>query len=381
MADSCPLDWIALSLLPGLGPLTARRAVDRFGGPGEVAFRVPPHALLEIPGVQARAIAAVSGARPGLRRAAEAEARAAARLGVAIVSRDASDYPATIAALEDPPPVLYLRGSLRAAIVRIAVVGARRCTAYGRRVAAGLGGALAERGVEVVSGGARGIDTCAHAGALDAGGATTAVLGSGFLRPYPAENVPLFERVAASGALVTEFPLEMDPRPENFPRRNRLISALSAAVVVVEAAARSGSLTTAAHALDQGREVMAVPGPISSDQSEGCHRLIQQGAKLVRRVDDILEELSPMYAAALPERRTPEAAAPTFAPLSADEEAVLKLLDDPEPVHVDELAEVFPFGVSRLHAALVGLVFRGAVEQLAGGYYLPRFPKPDSNED
>ncbi len=370
-------DWLALRLLPGLGPASVRVAIERFHDPGLIAFRLPPSALEEVPGLRGDAIARMLAGRAGLRRRAEVERRRAERLGIRIVPLDAPSYPAELRDLHDPPTVLYCRGVLDAARVRVAVVGSRRATAYGRRVAAGLGAGLAERAVEVVSGGARGIDACAHAGCLDAGGRTVAILGSGFGRPYPEEHAPLFERIAASGAVLSEFLVDDEPRPEHFPRRNRLIAALAAAVVVVEAAPRSGSFTTAGHALDLGKDVMAVPGPVSSELSAGCHRLIQQGAKLVQRVDDVLDELSPMYRDALRAGPTAEGAAlPRALDLTDDERAVLGLFDDPEPVHVDRLAEATPLGIARLQAALFGLVLKGAVEQLTGGYYLAASPKP-----
>jgi DNA processing protein len=199
-------------------------------------------------------------------------------------------------------------------------------------------------------------------------------MGSGFRRLYPPENVEMFDKIADNGAIISEFPLDMEPKGENFPRRNRLIAGLSAAVVVVEAAERSGSLSTAGHALEQGREVMAVPGPVSSELSAGCHRLIQQGAKLVHSIGDVLEELSPMYAEALRSRVAAPSGEPEPTPVSLDpdEAAVLALLDDPEPVQLDALADRAPFGIARLQTALFGLEVRGAVEQLPGRYYLAR---------
>jgi DNA processing protein len=251
--------------------------------------------------------------------------------------------------------------------VRIAIVGSRRPTSYGERVAAGLAAGLAARGVEIVSGGARGIDTCAHVGSLEERGRTVAVLGSGFLHPYPIENRKLFDRIAAQGAVVSEFPLDTGPRPENFPRRNRVISGLAAAVVVIEAAAKSGTLVTAAHALEQGREVMAVPGPVHSSRSTGTNRLIQEGARLVQNVDDVLDELSPMYRAALlPAPAPPGGTAGPVAEATGDEAEVLRLLDAWESVHVDELAERVSFGIARLQAALLGLELRGLATQRAG---------------
>jgi DNA processing protein len=268
------LDWIALNLLPGFGPTSIRRALARFHDPGEIAYRVSPAVLAELLR-RAGAGEAISEARRDLARRVERELATAERLGLALLVRGDPAYPAAFETLPDPPTLLYVKGALRQDAVRIAVVGARRATPYGRRVAAGLASGLAARGIEVVSGGARGIDTAAHVGALEEGGRTVVVLGSGFLHPYPPENAALFERAAAQGAVLTELTLEQRPKPESFPRRNRLISGLSAAVVVVEAGLKSGSLSTAEHALEQGREVMAVPGPVSSELSHRSFAFFQ----------------------------------------------------------------------------------------------------------
>ena len=372
-----PADWVALNLLPSTGPILQRRALARFHDPAEIAHRLSPNGWLTLPGIGPSAVNEILAARKGLRSRAEREVKQCERRGIRLITADDDHYPAALAELSDAPVLLYLRGSLPERIVRVAVVGSRRATAYGRRIATGLGSSLAARGIEVVSGGARGIDTLAHRGALETGGRTTAVLGSGLLRPYPIENEEMFEKIAERGAVLSEFPLDTRPRPENFPRRNRLISGLATAVVVVEAAPRSGSLITVGHALEQGREVLAVPGPVSSEQSQGCHRLIQQGAKLIQEVDDILEELSPMYTAALP--------VPGIGPGDGDEKArndnelgedeanVLAILtDDPEAVHIDALADRVPFGVARLQTALFGLELRGLVDQTPGRYYLCR---------
>jgi DNA processing protein len=374
-------DWVALNLLPGLGPLSHRRALDRFGDPGGIAYRLSPAGFRSLPGIGPDRCAAIVAAREELRRRVDDELLRCRRMGIRLVPLVDPAYPAAFEGMPDAPILLYVRGELGEGIVRVAVVGSRRATAYGRRTAIGLASALAARGVDVVSGGARGIDTHAHRGALEAGGRTVAVLGSGFLSPYPRENEPLFDRIAGSGAVISEFPLDLPPAPGHFPRRNRLVSGLSSAVVVVEGTRRSGSMITAAHALEQGREVMAVPGPVSSDRSEGCHRLIQQGAKLVHETQDIFDELSPMYASALgpPVRRRPGDPAPAGEPpgLTEDEAEILRLLDDPEPVHVDQLAERAPFGVARLQTALFGLELRSLVEQLPGRYYLCRPREPE----
>jgi DNA processing protein len=372
MSGSRLHDWIALNLLPGLGSVLLRRALERFGDPHDVAHRVPAASLASIPGIGPETVAAVSRARHRLAERAEREWRRADKLGLRILACDDPEFPAALADLAGGPILLYVRGELRPGTTRVAVVGSRQATLYGQRVATGLAGGLAARRIEIVSGGARGVDTCAHRAALDEpGGRTVAVLGSGFLHPYPEENVPLFNRIAESGAVVSEFPLDDPPRPENFPRRNRIISGLSAAVVVVEASRKSGSLGTAAHALEQGREVLAVPGPVSSPRSEGCNRLIQQGAKLVQCLDDIVEELSPMYRGAV-EPAPPPAPAPGAADLSDDERTVLALLDPIEPLHVEELADRVPFGIARLQAALFGLQACGAADQLPGARYLVR---------
>jgi DNA processing protein len=370
--------WLALHLLPGVGPLTAQRALEAHGDPGEIAFRIPAAAWLELGGIDAATARGIVAARPALMRRIAAEWDAAVRRDVRILPRDDPDYPSMLAALPDAPVVLYVKGELRDGRVRLAMVGSRRATAYGRQVARELSGELAGAGIEIVSGGARGIDTWAHRGALEAGGRTAAVLGCGFGHVYPPENKDLFAAIAGSGAVLSEFPIEMPPLAENFPRRNRLISALCAGTIIVEATDKSGSLITAGHALEQGREVMAVPGPITSEQSRGCHRLIQQGAKLVQTAADVLTELSPMYRDALASTESGAPAAAAVAPvsdppgLSDDEAAVLALFDDPRPIHVDRLAEHATFGMARLQTALFGLALRGCIDPMAGGYYVAR---------
>jgi DNA processing protein len=368
------VDWIAFNFLPGLGSILQHRALERFGDPAEIAYRVSGHELRSLKGARFK-IDELERSRDGLARRAERERRRCEKLGIRLLPLDDPDYPASLAALADPPVLLYLRGELPHGVTRIAVVGSRAATAYGRKVATGLAAGLAARGVEIVSGGARGIDSAAHRGALAEEGRTTVVMGSGLLCPYPPENKDLFDRIlAAGGALVSEFPLEHPPYGGQFPRRNRLISGLCAAVVVVEAARRSGSLNTAAHALEQGREVLAVPGPVSSLRSVGANRLIQQGAKLVQNIEDILEELSPLYRGALPSGGADPTieAAPNLEDLLPDERAVLGILDEIEPVHLDDLVDRAPFGIGRLQAALFGLLVRGAVDERPGRYYLLR---------
>jgi DNA processing protein len=369
-----PVAWIALNMLPGLGPATLLAALDRHGDPEEVAYRLPLQALPRLHGARMPDPDALARTRRGLRRRAAKELRLCQKSGIRPITWPDDDYPALFRELPSPPIVIYVRGRLPDRTLRVAVVGSRTPTPYGRRVAAGLASGLAARGIEVVSGGARGIDTTAHRGALEVEGATVAVLGSGLSRPYPEENSRLFDRIAESGAVLSEFPLDKEPHSRQFPRRNRLISALSAAVVVVEAAEKSGSLITAGYGLDQGREVLAVPGPVSSAKSVGCNRLIQQGAKLVQNIDDILEELPPIYLTALPRKGSADGseAGPNLRGLNDDERCVLAMLNEAEALHLDELAERAPMGVARLQTALFGLELRGAVEQSPGRYYLLR---------
>jgi DNA processing protein len=342
-----------------------------------VAFRIPASAWREIPGVDAAIAEGIVAARPSLMRQVDAEWEAAVRVNARIVSRVDAAYPTLLASLPDAPVVLQIKGSLPEGRVRVAMVGSRHATAYGERTARSLAGDLALYGIEIVSGGARGIDTFSHKGALAQEGVTVAVMGCGLSRTYPPENAKLFAQIAERGALVSEFPAGMEPLPENFPRRNRLISGLSAATIVVEAAAKSGSLITAGHALEQGREVMAVPGSVESKQSQGCNRLIQQGAKLVQSVQDVLDELSPMYRKVLFDAPPGDtdgtgAEAPAGPALEPDEAAVLALFTESGEIHVDRIAQCAPFGVGRLQAALFGLAFKGRIDPLPGGYYVAR---------
>jgi DNA processing protein len=302
------------------------------------------------------------------------------RAGIRLLTLDSADYPPLLREIHDPPGVLYLRGRWPPEAVHVAVVGSRRATSYGRRTAVALATGLSLRGVRVVSGGARGIDTCAHTGALEGPEGTVAILGSGLASPYPPENARLFDEIADHGALVSEFPLDAAPHPGRFPRRNRVIAGVSAAVVVVEAALRSGSLVTARLAAEQGREVLAVPGPVTSDRSAGCHRLIRDGAGLVESAEDVVEELPPVFrpegrGAASDHETSRSSGASDRTPLTEDERFVLGLLDPAEPVHVDDLAARAPFHIGRLQAALFGLELRGAVDPLPGRYYCCPPPK------
>jgi DNA processing protein len=288
------------------------------------------------------------------------------------------DYPANLLKIPDPPAVLFSSGALLPRdLVSIAVVGSRYASPAGVLFAERLSSDLAFSGLTVVSGLALGIDSAAHRGALKAQGRTLAVLGCGLDVNYPSVNTDLRQEIARAGALLTEFLSGVPPSSGNFPSRNRIISGLSLGVVVVEAAERSGSLITARFALEQGREVFAVPGIAQSLRSKGAHRLIRQGAKLVECVEDVLEEIRPLIRPAR-SGQSPAAASPPFSkggqggfekPASPEETILLRVLDK-VPKHIDEIAKESNIPVQRTAALLLELELRGFVSQLPGKYFI-----------
>jgi DNA processing protein len=285
-----------------------------------------------------------------------------ARAGIRVIVWGDPEYPRRLQEIASSPPVLYLRGALAPADESaVAIVGARRATAYGETVARELAGELARRGLCIVSGLARGIDAAAHRGALEVGGRTLAVLGSGLDQIYPAEHQGLAGEVVGRGALLTEFPLGTPPVRLNFPRRNRIISGLSLGVVVVEAGVDSGALITAHHALEQGREVFAVPGRVHARYSEGCNRLIKAGAKLVETWEDVLSELAGQLRPPRPRR----AETPPPPALTPAEQQVYDLLGE-GPLHIDALIGRASLAGGRVASALLGLEMKGLVRQLTG---------------
>ncbi len=355
---SSVLDAILLRSVQGLGDRAFRCLVDAFGSPGAV-LGAPEGALRRAgasPLLAARIRAAVN------RRArAEAEAARARRLNVEILHYGGPGYPEPLTHLADPPPVLYAAGNTRTLHrPAVAVVGSREATEFGLRFAYRLGRDLAERGIAVVSGMARGIDSAAHEGALAAGGPTVAVLGWGLDTVPPGWRRPLARKIRSMGVLLSEFPFGTPAMPGHFPRRNRLISGLSLGVVVVEAAARSGSLITARHALDQGREVFAVPGRPGDENARGTLSLIKQGAKPVESVDDILEELPVGHAP--PARAGGEPGVPSG--LARLWEAL-----GTEPRHIDEVAVRAGMSPAEAAAGLMELTLRGCVQEWPGKRY------------
>lgn len=356
------VNWIGLRLIPGVGAVTFHRLVKALGSPGQV-LGADRRRLQALSGVSAKVASAVSGRN--WQRDPEAELERLDKLGAKVVTIDHEEYPPLLKEVVHPPPILFVRGDLTGCHRGgVAVVGSRKFSPYGRRKAEELGRALGQSGVSTISGLARGVDTAAHTGALEAGGHTVGVMGCGLNVAYPPENVELMQRMAQEGAVVSEFPLDTPPAAGNFPGRNRVISGLSRAVVVLEASVRSGALITSRHALDQGREVLAMPGPVDSPTSGGCHSLIESGARLYRTPADVLGEgaLPPLMAEDLAPKQPP--------PDLPEEAAKLLELIGPEPIQIDVLVRQSGMLPQEVSAFLMTLEMAGLVSQQPGGLFI-----------
>ena len=352
------LSWVALNLALAPNALVLRNLLERFVTPSAI-LEAGAQELAEVRGVSRRLLGRLKD--PKLRAAAADEIERARLGSIRILTRDDPEFPASLHQLPDPPPLLYVSGALSAADdLAVAVVGSRRATPYGLEMARLLAFDLAAAGVTVVSGLARGIDAAAHHAALEGGGRTLAFLGSGMDRIYPRECARLAQRISSNGAILSEFPLGTAPLSGNFPVRNRLISGVARGTLIVEAAARSGSLITARLALEQGREVFAVPGNVTEPNALGPNELIRSGAKLVMRGVDVLEEIPdaplPPEAEDIEEQRA----------ASAEEEKVLGALSPADPVSLDELAEIVGMDAGPLRALLLQLEIEDRVRQLPG---------------
>lgn len=391
---------VHLSIIPGVGYQTIRRLLTAFGS-AQRALDATLEELTQVEGLTANISQQLVSGKSRVSVDQELELIEAHNCHLLVINDSA--YPMLLKEIADPPPLLYVRGELgQPDAPSITIVGTRSPTNYGKTISRQLSQQLAESGVTVISGFARGIDTCAHQGALQANGRTIAVLGNGLSQIYPAENRELADEIMKSGALISEFPMTVPPFPKNFPRRNRVVSGMSSGTVVVEASIRSGSLITARHAAEQGREVFAVPGQIFSNQSKGSHQLINQGAKLINAIDDIWE--------AFPNRRlTPSLTSPPiqlpldqndsargrvnsnlFAEVSArdtsigstgtssanpsvqatqqlstDERAILEAIGVPCS-HIDQIARTTALPMNKVSSALVMLELKGIVQQMPG---------------
>ncbi len=345
--------WIAFNQVPGIGPARLTAILEKCGGIA-AAWKAPIQTL-QAAGLDRRSIENLLKARQQLDP--EAELDKVTGRGYGVFCWDDGDYPINLRKIPHPPPVLYIRGQLEDRDeLAVAVVGTRRASPYGREVARELGTELARHGVTVVSGMALGVDAIAHQAALEAGGRTIAVLGSGIDQIYPARNRRLALQITEQGALMSEYPLGTKPEASNFPPRNRIISGLSLAVIVVEAGKRSGALITAGFAAEQSREVFAVPGSILSPGSDGCNRLIHDGAIPVTSVNDLLECLQLADAVAHQEARV-------TVPASPAEEMILQHIST-EPQHMNEIVRAAPLETSEVSSLLAMMELKGLVRQV-----------------
>jgi DNA processing protein len=363
--DPLLLAALRLSLISGVGPRTQQSLLARFTTPQGV-FDAPEEALLDVEGIGPKLAAAILAARHS--RSAEREWERCRELGVELIPRGGPRYPRPLDEICDPPGILFCRGVLEPRDeLAIGIVGSRRCTHYGRQQAEKLAGALARAGLTIVSGLARGIDAAAHEGALAAGGRTVAVLGTGLDRIYPPEHLELARRITTQGALLAESALDQAPLPGLFPQRNRIISGLSLGVIVIEATRNSGALHTVRHAVEQGREVFAVPGRIDSLASEGCHDILRDGATLIRHADDVLQALGPLVAPVTSGNGQTVRSARELT-LDPQERAILELVPR-DPVPIDEILRAATIETSRVLATLTVLEMRRLIRRLPGGQY------------
>lgn len=378
--ENALIDALALHLVPGVGPRMMEQLLEAFGSPAAV-LDTPSEILTKLNGVGpkiARGIAEASS-----RRAARAELAQCRAMGGNLMRRGGADYPVLLREIPDAPAILYHRGDiLPQDEVAVAIVGSRRCTYYGLQQAEKLAGGLARAGITVVSGLAKGIDGAAHRAALDAGGRTLAVTATGLGTVYPPEHEQLAEDVAASGAILTEFRISQKPMAGLFPQRNRIISGISLGVIVIEASRKSGALHTARHAMEQNRDLFALPGRVDSAANEGSHELIRDGATLIRGVDDVLEQLGPLLrpvnipsrpartngkreAAETGSGRTREVRSVAELSLSDQEQGVLGRISG-EPMAVDALLAGCDIEASRVLATLTILEMKRLVRRLPG---------------
>ena len=371
--------WLKLKAAEGVGSVIFGRLMERFGTVERV-MGASVAEMTKVEGVGTQTAEKIARTRESFD--SEKELELAERLGVWLVMTADERYPAALKAIYDPPPVLYVKGTLeRQDSLAVAIVGSRRCSLYGQEQASRFAHFLASAGFTVVSGGARGIDSAAHTGALKAGGRTIAVQGCGLKYVFPPENEKLFEQIAESGAVVSELPLEVESIAANFPPRNRIIAGLSMGVIVVEAAERSGSLITATASLEYNREVMAVPGKIDSPLSKGSNELIKKGARLVDCVEDVMDALGYVgqglsaHAGAAAASAKEEVEGSLFdasrLQLTGEEETILKSLSK-EPSQIEDVIAETGLAAGCVSATLVALQLKGVVRQLPGNLFVRR---------
>lgn len=358
--------WFALRNVPGVGSVLFKRLLIAFGSP-EAIFHAQEQNLRQIKGMTPRIM---KGIQQNRNHCPDDEIRAIERAGFKIAAINDPHYPTLLLHIPDPPPLLTYLGTLDNIAPCIAIVGSRKATTYGLQTAFKLGHNLAHNGFQIVSGMAMGIDTAAHKGAIKAGGRTLAVLGCGLKNIYPRENRQLYHDIADNGAVISEFSLDSIPDARHFPMRNRIIAGMSTGTIVVEAAARSGSLITARLTGEYNREVFAVPGSVQSFQSTGTHSLLKQGAKLVENELDVIEELGHMVHPAPPQntgKAPDDSKGHNFKP-DMTEQKILNCLG-PYPVHIDTIIEQSGLDAGSVNASLLCLELKGVVKQTPGNYF------------
>jgi DNA processing protein len=371
--------WLKLIRANGVGPTTFTRLLESFGCPDRI-LGASVSELAKTNGIGFKTAERIAATRNTFDTTAELEK--AHKLGVWIIHIRDNRYPPVLKRIYDPPPVLYIKGSLtKQDNLAISIVGSRQCSLYGQEQSSRFAHFLSSAGFTICSGMARGIDTAAHQGALSAGGRTIAVQGCGLGHIFPPENKRLFELITQSGACISELPLDFEPLPVNFPVRNRIIAGLSLGTIVVEAGLKSGALLTANAAMEYNREVMAVPGKIDSPLSKGSHQLIKQGAKLIESVEDIMEALG-YYGEQLTEHVSAAAQKameiierPLFdidnSNLSNDEKKIYNCLDK-EPSHIEQIIAEADLTPGHVNAGLISLRLKGLIKQLPGSLFLKR---------
>jgi DNA processing protein len=369
--------WVALKWVEGVGNVGFKALLEAFGTPQKV-FEAPLSMIKAVPGIGDKTAPQIKSFKDW--KKVEKELEFADRTCVSIVTSQDPLYPSQLLSTYDYPAFLYVKGHLKEDDINVAVVGSRTASTYGKFTTERLCRELVLRGITVISGLARGIDSAAHRGALSGKGRTIAVLGCGLDVVYPPENEKLFTEISLQGALISEFPFGTPPNAPNFPARNRIISGISLGVVVVEASEKSGSLITARIALEQGREVFAVPGSIDSSGSRGTNKLIKQGAKLIENVEDILEEILPQVTSApkvvKPDQRQKQpddqqkilTSSPDLV-LKETEKTVWQVLSQ-KPVHIDQIITSTGLTAHEVLVILLNLELQGLIEQKPGKTYM-----------
>lgn len=371
--------WLSLIRADGVGPVTFRKLVETLGSI-EAALGASVGQLTRVEGIGDKTAERIARSRERFNAAEEIDL--ADKHGVCMICLEDARYPAALGHIYDPPPVLYVKGTLcRQDSLALAVVGSRRCSQYGLEQANRFGHFLASTGFTVVSGLARGIDSAAHRGALAAHGRTFAVQGCGLAQAYPPENKTLFAQIAEHGAVVSELPMRYEPLSENFPGRNRIIAGLSMGTLVVEASLKSGALITAQASLENNRDVMAVPGPIDTPTFAGSHKLLKQGARLIDSIEELMDALgcvgNDLKDHAVQAARVAEESAQKMLfdvsdlKLTEAERQVYNCFDG-RPLHLEELIVQTDLPVGTIYAATVGLQLKGLVKQLAGNMFARR---------